>query len=154
MGSTFFFNRAGLQFALATLYAAVLPSRMLLFAILPVLHSALFNVHVPLARTRALLDNTLHSHGYSLVARRESLTGYISVIDNHKDGFRVMRCDHSLLGGEWLQRPRENGLGLREPIYAVFVMLEAVRLVQLEEQRVHIDIPDQQKQALIMWGCL
>ena len=66
--------------------------------------------------------------------RRESVTGYVSVLDNTEAGYRVMRCDHSLLGGEWQKAPK--GLehlargGFKEPIYAVFVLLEAVRLVE------------------------
>jgi hypothetical protein len=40
-----------------------------------------------------------------------------------------MRCDHSLLGGQWVH---VNGRRVSEPIYGVFVMLEAVRLVERE----------------------
>lgn len=47
------------------------------------------------------------------------------MLDNTQLGYRVLRADHSLLGGEWHYKPR----GVREPIYSIFVILEAVRLV-------------------------
>ncbi|KAI9869700.1 MAG: hypothetical protein M1830_005204 [Pleopsidium flavum] len=152
IGSKLIFTRSGLQLVLATFYALLLPSRLTLLAIIPLLHSASFNVHVPLERPTALLNRTLHANDYSLIARQESLTGYISVLDNTRDGFRVMRCDHSLLGGEWLQQPKTTRSGLREPIYAVFAMLEAVRLVQPfgQEQEQESIIPDNQKSALVI----
>ncbi|KAL8808820.1 MAG: hypothetical protein Q9200_003986 [Gallowayella weberi] len=89
----------------------------------------MFSAYTPLPHGNNILNGTLQNFGYSLMARQQSNTGYISVLDNVKDGFRVMRCDHSLLGGEWLQQPGHEHQ-LREPVYAVFVMLEAVRLVQ------------------------
>ena len=49
--------------------------------------------------------------------------------------YRMMRCDHSLLGGEWLltdRRRKSEGWEVSEPIYAVFELLEAVRLMELE----------------------
>ncbi|EGX45982.1 hypothetical protein AOL_s00112g60 [Orbilia oligospora ATCC 24927] len=72
---------------------------------------------------------------HTVVARMESNTGYLSVIENTEQHYRFLRCDHSILGGIWLtshpnlQRYASNPLHLREPIYAVFVMLEAVRLI-------------------------
>lgn len=65
-----------------------------------------------------------------------------------KEGaFMALRCDHSILGGEWLQKAGGKGekLGMREPIYGVFVMLEAVRLVEREEK-----VEDQDATALVM----
>jgi len=61
--------------------------------------------------------------------------------------FRVMRCDHSLLGGEWLLTPQRKlrGQTERETIYSVFTMLEAVRLVNSTSQ-----IPDSEKSALFI----
>jgi hypothetical protein len=55
-----------------------------------------------------------------------------------------MRCDHSLLGGEWLSRSDRNSI-LAEPIYGVFVMLEAVRLVEVKKS-----VPDSEAKALVM----
>lgn len=31
----------------------------------------------------------------------QSLTGQIVIAENLKDGYRFMRCDHSILGGRW-----------------------------------------------------
>jgi hypothetical protein len=58
-----------------------------------------------------------------------------------------MRCDHSLLGGEWLltDERRKEGWVVDEPIYSVFEMLEAVRLIEHEHT-----IPDEEAQALII----
>jgi hypothetical protein len=85
----------------------------------------------------------MNANGWSLIARQESLTGYISVIESKERGFRVMRCDHSLLGGEWLKSTTKTNV--REPIYGVFVMLEAVRLVE-----VPVSVPDNEASALVM----
>ena len=150
VGTSLIFTRTGLQFVLATFYALLLPSRALLFAAFPVLHFASMNVHVPLQRTTLALNTTLQLHDYSLVARQESLTGYISVLDNLKDGFRVMRCDHSLLGGEWIPPPGYK-LTVKDPIYSVFTTLEAVRLVQDESQKIKLPDSDYQPHALVMY---
>jgi hypothetical protein len=81
--------------------------------------------------TPALNDTLAHSN-YSLIARHESNTGYVAVLDNFAEGYRVLRCDHSLLGGEWQRPPKglEHQITgrFREPIYSVFILLEAVRL--------------------------
>ena len=150
IGCNMILTRSGLQLVLAAFYALTLPSRITVLAVLPLLHSAFFNVHMPLGHTSALLNRTLHANNYSLVDRHESLTGYISVLDNIQDGFRVMRCDHSLLGGEWLHIPANDQTGLREPIYAVFAMLEAVRLVQPVGREEAQTVTDHQKNALVM----
>ena len=149
MGSSLVFTRSGLQFVLATFYALLLPSKALMFAILPILHFASVNVHAPLERTTALLNSTLHTYNYSLVARQESLTGYISVLDSLTDNFRVMRCDHSLLGGEWTF-PQKYSSRVKEPIYSVFTILEAVRLVETESRGQRPVISDDQTTALVM----
>jgi hypothetical protein len=81
--------------------------------------------------------------GWALIDRQESLTGYISIIESPEKGFRVMRCDHSLLGGEWLANTKRNIIP--EPIYGVFVMLEAVRLVEVKTS-----VPDSEAKALVM----
>ncbi len=151
IGSNLLLTRSGLQIVLASIYAWMLPSKITLFAILPLLHSAFFNVHISLGLTSALLNETLHANNYSLVARQDSSTGYISVLDNTRDGFRVMRCDHSLLGGEWFHIPANAETGLREPIYAVFAMLEAVRLVQPVGREEGYTVTDSQKNALVMF---
>ncbi|MCJ1418123.1 hypothetical protein MMC32_004468 [Xylographa parallela] len=149
IGSGLIFTRSGLQFVAATFYALLLPSRAVVFAVLPILHSASVNVHVPLDHTTSVLNDTLHVHNYSLVVRQESLTGYISVLDNLQDNFRVMRCDHSLLGGEWTL-PSKYESRVKEPIYSVFTLLEAVRLVETESGKRQPVISDNQKNALVV----
>ena len=150
MGSSMIFTRSGLQFSVATFYALLLPSKFIVVAILPLLHSAVYNPHILLQHNSNFLNSTLQAQGYSIVARQESLTGYISVLDNVMDGFRVLRCDHSLLGGEWLHHQDHSLSKLREPIYAIFVMLEAVRLVDSQTSKSRTSIPDHEKHALVM----
>lgn len=149
MGSSLIMTRTGLQFLIGVCYSLLLPSRMLVLAVLPILHFATMNVHVPLERTTAVLNSTLHSYDFSLVARQESLTGYISVLDNRKDGYRVMRCDHSLLGGEWFMMPEYKGK-VNDPVYSIFVMLEAVRLIETASKK-KPSISDSQASALVMY---
>ncbi|KKK22369.1 hypothetical protein P175DRAFT_0472307 [Aspergillus ochraceoroseus IBT 24754] len=136
LGTTFLFSRTGLQLLIAALYSAVIPSKILLLAIPSILFSFTSNVHLPLGRTTAALNSVIGEEGFTLVARQDSNTGYISVLDNLDDGFRVMRCDHSLLGGQWTKgRPNYTPPTVKDPIYAVFTMLEAVRLIEPE----HVD---------------
>ncbi|EKG15254.1 Spermine synthase [Macrophomina phaseolina MS6] len=131
MGSNHFFTRSGLQLLVAALSAAVAPSKFLLLALPAVFHTLRFNPHFPGATTTAVLNETLRANHYTLLERQESLTGYVSVIESHENQFRLLRCDHSLLGGEWLVTPERAAAGQtqRESIYTVFTMLEAVRLV-------------------------
>lgn len=145
IGMGFIFTRIGLQVLVSTLYSVLLPSKALVIAILPLLHIFSLNVHSSLSHNTAVLNSTLQAQDFVILARQESLTGYISVLDNLKDGYRVMRCDHSLLGGEWLPRETSHAFRLREPIYSVFVTLEAVRLLKPQVAK-----PDNKKQALVM----
>lgn len=145
IGMGFIFTRLGLQVLVSTLYSVLLPSKALVVAILPLLHIFSLNVHSSLSHTTAVLNSTLQAQDFVILARQESLTGYISVLDNLKDGYRVMRCDHSLLGGEWFQRETTHAFRLQDPIYSVFVTLEAVRLVKPQVVK-----PDNKKQALVM----
>ena len=144
------FSRLGLQAIVSLSYTVLERSfkRLAFFGILPLLHLTYINPHIPLKYNTAALNATLQTGGFSLVARQESLTGYISVLDNVKDGFRVMRCDHSLLGGEWINKPEGHPAVLNEPIYAIFLMLEAVRLVETESAK---STTDNDKNALIVW---
>ena len=118
---------------------------------------ALFYVHLVISTGSAFpalntisLNATLQNAGYSLVARQESHTGYISVIDNLKDGFRVMRCDHSLLGGEWINKPADHPAVFNDPIYSIFVILEAVRLVETKSMQDKVEEVDIGKSALVV----
>ena len=150
IGSSLIFTRFGLQFVVSTIYSMLLPSKFLALAIFPLLHTLSFNVHSSLQQNTAILNTTLQGYGYSLVARQESVTGYISVIDSTKNGFRLMRCDHSLLGGVWFPRPKAPVSALKDPIYTIFIMLEAVRLVVADSAKGHVAKLDNQKQALVM----
>ena len=149
IGSGIIYARSSLQIWVAAIYAKLLPSPWRYYMILPLLHTVFWNVHTPFMPTTIVLNSTLQSYDYVLVARHESVTGYISVLDSKKDGFRVMRCDHSLLGGEWTNQPRVLPSSIKEPIYAVFTMLEAVRLVEPFPQAEVVD-PRTEKRALVM----
>ena len=149
-GTSALFSHIGLQATVSLSYAVLERSykRLAFFGILPLLHLISINPHIPLKYNTAALNATLQTGGFSLVARQESLTGYISVLDNVKDGFRVMRCDHSLLGGEWINKPEGHPAVLNEPIYVIFLMLEAVRLVETVSAK---SKTDNDKNALIVW---
>lgn len=124
-------SRYGMQALIAALWALHARSRWVAaLGVLPLLQVFLFNPHIPAAYNTAIVNSTLKTAGWSLVARQESVTGYISVLDNVRDGFRVMRCDHSLLGGDWRNKPEGHPAKVNDPIYSIFVMLEAVRLVE------------------------
>ncbi|CAL8583639.1 hypothetical protein XPA_009260 [Xanthoria parietina] len=149
-GTFFARSRLGTYYLLAVPQSLISPSRYLPLAALPMLHTFFFSVYSPFSYSDTHLNSTLHHHGYSLIARRESYTGYISVLDNNKDGFRVMRCDHSLLGGEWLPQPGYESQ-LREPVYAIFVMLEAVRLVlSVDDPATKPEVQDRLESALVI----
>ncbi|KAI4592822.1 hypothetical protein KJ359_010455 [Pestalotiopsis sp. 9143b] len=131
LGKSVLQTRVGWEVALAGTYTVMAPSKMLLFAIPAFLHTAALNTHFMTPIATKAVNAQLNKSGWSLLERGESLTGYISVLESDRDGYRVMRCDHSLLGGEWhkLARPIVG-----EPVYAVFAMLEAVRLVEAEDK--------------------
>ncbi|KJR88240.1 spermine/spermidine synthase [Sporothrix schenckii 1099-18] len=123
-------TRVASQLAIAVGYGSVVrPSRMVIFAIPPFLHTLIMNSHLAVSPwALGATNNGLRPDGWVVLDRRESVTGYVSVVENLSQGFRVLRCDHSLLGGEWTRFPANP---VAEPIYGVFVMLEAVRLVQV-----------------------
>lgn len=134
MGMNKLFTRVGLQMVTAATFAAVIPQSFLWPALPAVAFTAVSNCHAPLLKTTQVLHNTLALYNYSLIERHESLTGYLSVLQDNNNNFRVMRCDHSLLGGEWLLPPDpKNARRVAEPVFAVFTMLESVRLVEREQ---------------------
>ncbi|KAJ9261433.1 hypothetical protein DTO021C3_3441 [Paecilomyces variotii] len=135
IGSGFLLTRYGLQLLIAALYAITIPSKSLLLTIPVLLLNYNSNVHIPTKHTTAVLNERIEPYGFHLIDRRDSLTGYISVLDNLNEGYRVMRADHSLLGGEWTKLPGQYNPRVKDPIYAVFTMLEAVRLVETEPPR-------------------
>jgi hypothetical protein len=134
----------GIEAAMSCIYTAASPSKFWFLIMPAMMHLASLNTHVMTPATTSRLNTTMEAEGWLLLDRRESLTGYISVIESLEKGFRVMRCDHSLLGGEWVSL---QGQPIREPIYGVFVMLEGVRLVKRETR-----VPDRDASALVMYA--
>lgn len=130
-GPGFLRSRVGLQLLIGMLYAMVIPRSLVWPAFPSVIITMIANPHCTLTKTSEVLNNTLALYDYTILERKESITGYISVLEDNQKGFRVMRCDHSLLGGEW-KVPATDGVAktVGDPVYSIFTMLEAVRLVQ------------------------
>lgn len=129
VGSSWLLTRCGLPHLYGAIYAILSPSLLLLTAIPALYHTATVNT---MCVTTPALNETLLASNYTLIARQESNTGYISILESNRENFRVMRCDHSLLGGEWQKAPpgyEHLDQGYKEPVYAIFVTMEAVRLV-------------------------
>lgn len=147
MGTSDIFSRSGLQLLVATLSAVHSRSSLLFFAVPAMLHTLFTNPHHYATGTTNILNSTLSEYRYSILDRHDSITGYISVVENLKDGFRALRCDHSVLGGEWQVTPARAATGqtVKETIYSVFTMLEAVRMI-----RTDIVVPDDERDALFM----
>ncbi|KAM7223967.1 S-adenosyl-L-methionine-dependent methyltransferase [Rhypophila decipiens] len=148
VGESFVKTRMGAEIGLALPYAFAAPSKLLLWTVPALVHTALWNTHVQTPMALASLNSTLAANQWAILDRKESLTGYISVVESLEQGFRVLRCDHSLLGGEWVKiqampQFRDNVVG--ETIYGVFAMLEAVRLVKVPEP-----IRDGEAKALVI----
>lgn len=148
IGQSLVQTRIGLQILLSASFSLLAPSKLLRYTIPAILHAGILNTHFQSPYTTSQLKNGLQKSGWTLIDRHESTTGYISVLESQNDGYRVMRCDHSLLGGEWFRMP--NGVmpgktDIKEPIYAIFALLEAVRLIE-----VAVPIPDREAKALVM----
>jgi hypothetical protein len=111
------------------------------------LHTLFANPHHNSVSTNKILNAMLAKYNFAVLERHDSTTGYVSVVENQKDNFIALRCDHSLLGGEWLVTPEREKRGQvqRETIYSVFTMLESVRLIKPKEAT-----PDSEKHALFM----
>ncbi|KAH7392338.1 S-adenosyl-L-methionine-dependent methyltransferase [Phaeosphaeria sp. MPI-PUGE-AT-0046c] len=153
IGTSVNFTRIGLQTLLASISAFVSPSKLVLFAVPAIFHSLWANPHYASDHSLQITNSTLFANqNYTILARQESVTGYVSVLENNADNaFRLLRCDHSLLGGEWLVTPEayRKGQRQRESIFAVFVLLEAIRLVEpMESSPPPLD--DSQKSALVI----
>ncbi|KAK3342366.1 S-adenosyl-L-methionine-dependent methyltransferase [Neurospora tetraspora] len=148
IGKNFYMTRIGLEGLLAASYTTIAPSKFLLFGLPALLHTTLLNPHLPSPMALSRLNSGLEKEGWLVLDRRDSITGYVSVVDSLNDGFRVLRCDHSLLGGEWVKfkdTGRFKGNQVAEPIYGVFAMLEAVRLVEVPNP-----VPDNEAKALVI----
>ncbi|KAG9513383.1 spermine/spermidine synthase, partial [Aureobasidium melanogenum] len=142
------FTRVSLQCIIGALFTILSPSKLSLLAIPAMIHTTWFNPHFVSPHTDVLANSTLQANQWNLLERAESNTGYISVLENLDAGYRVLRCDHSLLGGEWLitDERRKQGITTSEPIYSVFEILEAVRLVETPNS----SDPDNEKSALVV----
>lgn len=151
IGTSLQLTRVGLQALLASVSAFVSPSKLVLFAVPAILHTLWANPHYASEHSLQIANSTLFANqNYTILARQESLTGYVSVLENNADNaFRLLRCDHSLLGGEWLVTPEayRKGQRQRESIFAVFVLLEAIRLVEPIDPSVPT-LDDSKKSAL------
>ncbi|EME84472.1 uncharacterized protein MYCFIDRAFT_152699 [Pseudocercospora fijiensis CIRAD86] len=121
----------------------------LLFLATPaILHAVFLNPQVGLY---AHPNDALATHNWTLMDRAWSNTGYISVLESQENKYRILRCDHSLLGGEWLltpERASKEGWRVNEPIYSAFEMLEAVRLMQPATHETAV--PDTSAEALVI----
>lgn len=147
-GESFVKTRIGAELGLALPYVLSAPSKLLLWTVPALVHTALWNTHVQTPMALAALNTTMVANNWAILDRKESLTGYISVVESLEQGFRVLRCDHSLLGGEWVkiqEMPQFKDNVVGETIYGVFAMLEAVRLVKMPEP-----IDDKEAKALVM----
>lgn len=155
IGNHIYFTRIGLQMLLASISAFLTPSRIILLAFPAILHTLWANPHYPSESALVKANTTLSStQNFTILARQESNTGYVSVLENQADiAFRILRCDHSLLGGEWLVTPEAYARGQRqrETIFSVFVLLEAVRLVEnAGNGGGGVTKPDTEKSALVV----
>lgn len=132
IGTCLALTRVPLQLIVAAAFSVSFPSRWLLVAIPATILTANYDIHAPFELSTGRLNSELASQGYTLLDRRESKTGYLSVLESNEQHFKVLRCDHSLLGGEWTDYSNQKYPNIKEPTFAIFAMLEAVRLVQPE----------------------
>lgn len=142
-----FLTRAWLYIGSGTLALSQTTPKIAVTALPAIWYNLQYNPHLQWNRTTNVLTTQLDTIKWKLLDRTESNTGYVSVLENTDPAFRILRCDHSLLGGEWIvnDQMREEGVTGTEPIYAVFEMLEAVRLVNTENTK-----RDSEKKALVI----
>ncbi|KAK8864447.1 hypothetical protein IAR55_001696 [Kwoniella newhampshirensis] len=76
------------------------------------------------------------AHGeLRILSSERSLTGQVVVAENLKDGYRFLRCDHSILGGRWIRDvPDKNATDgkrteMGDSIFATFNLQEVAVLV-------------------------
>ncbi|KAG5978892.1 hypothetical protein E4U55_005804 [Claviceps digitariae] len=141
-GKFMILTRLGFEILLSFGYVVLSPSKYLVYTAFPFFHTFLLNTHVQSPAATKNLMSSLMTDGWMLIERRESVTGYLSVVQSMQQGLRALRCDHSLLGGEWINH---RGGPVSEPIYGVFAMLEAVRLAERVSP-----VADQDAKALVI----
>ena len=124
-------------------------------AVIPIALVVLSRPHVITGVNSGLLARLPSEYTY--LERRESITGMITVVENSQHGYRVLKCDHSILGGLWTgikrkelsdrgvvgQELERRSIDEAESVYSAFIVQEAVRLVQR---------PRKQDTALIMYS--
>jgi hypothetical protein len=116
----------------------------LLFTLATIFSVALFVLNQPHVLP-GVTDGLLRRlpSGYTYLARQESVTGMLTVVENSAAGYRVLKCDHSLLGGLWtgIKRRELEAKGEKEDIevrsiyeaesvYTTFYLQEVARLVE------------------------
>jgi hypothetical protein len=126
------FTPIKLQLLVASTLAYLCPSKVTFLGLPALVHTFVANPHFDSVRTFHVLNNSLATHDWTILERKWSNTGYISVLESKDMEYRIMRCDHSVLGGEWLltEERKKQGWLVDEPVYSVFSMLEAVRLIE------------------------
>jgi hypothetical protein len=131
IGASLLQSRVGLQLVVSGILARIAPSNVLLFALPALFHAAFLNPHVQTSFATFDMNMKMERDlGWKVLARTDSVTGYISVLENTRAKYRALRCDHSLLGGMWL---KSDKVTMSESIFGVFNMLEAVRLVEVPQ---------------------
>nr|XP_019011130.1 uncharacterized protein I206_04442 [Kwoniella pini CBS 10737]OCF49911.1 hypothetical protein I206_04442 [Kwoniella pini CBS 10737] len=69
-----------------------------------------------------------------VISSEKSITGQIVVAENLKDGYRFLRCDHSILGGRWIREVEDKSkstgkrIDMGDSIFATFNLQEIVVL--------------------------
>ena len=72
-------------------------------------------------------SETVMLRNWRILARTESRTGWVTVVDDADLNVRFMRCGHSFLGGTWLD---SRGQLTLDTIYGIFHVMEAAAFVQ------------------------
>lgn len=89
-------------------------SLIIFFTPLLFLHPTHSHTHTPFlpfssSSSSSSLPYTALNGDLIILNSTQSITGRIVVADNLKDGYRFLRCDHSLLGGRWIMRGSVGG---------------------------------------------
>ncbi|KAJ9123297.1 hypothetical protein QFC22_001495 [Naganishia vaughanmartiniae] len=78
--------------------------------------------------------------GVRILNSTQSVTGTVVVGENLVEGYRFLRCDHSLLGGRWIKENERGATLYGDSIFSAFVLQEAGRLAWRNED-VDDDVP-------------
>lgn len=132
VGRHWLLSPCGMQLMTVAIYAIVIPSKSMFFILPALCLIAASSSRFPSKSSNISLNKALAEHGFKLLDRRASVTGYISVLENVQDSYRALRCDHSLLGGVWTTRVGQTSVefSLAQLIFAVFNLLQYVMLMQ------------------------